>query len=132
MAPMDILRHLPFIRVAQPVRFPAGTGAGNRAAPRRELAADVELREANGVDEALPLRLCEVSATGAFVRSELLLPVGAPVEMSFRLADRRDLIRAEGRVVRVDDDGEAPGMGIQFERMAPEARATLREYTLWS
>jgi uncharacterized protein (TIGR02266 family) len=129
---MDILRHLPFVRVAQPVRFPAGTGAGNRAAPRREIAADVELREAGREDEALPLHLCEVSATGAFVRSELLLPVGAPVELCFRLADRRDLIRAEGRVVRVEDDGQAPGMGIQFERMAPDARATLRAYTLWS
>jgi hypothetical protein len=129
---MDILRHLPFVRVAQPVRFPAGTGAGNRQAPRRELVTDVELREAGREDEALPLRLCEVSATGAFVRSELLLPVGSAVELSFRLVQTRELIRAEGRVVRVEDDGEAPGMGIQFERMAPDARATLREYTLWS
>ncbi len=131
MTTEELLRNLPFVRVAEPIRFPPGTGAGQRTAPRRPLRADARVREAAGDDAALPLELDEVSATGAFVLTDLLLPVGSPVEIAFALPRTEDDIVAHGRVIRVEERGGRAGMGIEFNRMAPEARATLRAYTLW-
>lgn len=128
----SMLRRLPFVRVAEPVRFPAGSGAGSRAAPRRPVEAGVEVREADSDAEPLPLELAEISATGAFVRSDLLLPIGSAIEVSFRLDDEAPAIRARGRVVRVDERPDGAGMGIEFERMPGPARATLRQYTHWT
>ena len=132
MGHLELLRHLPFVRVAEPIRFPAGTGAGNRTAQRRVLITDVELSDTDDVEEPLPLELNEVSATGAFVASDLLLPVGAPVDLTFILptGDRRITVR--GRVVRVEERGLRPGMGIEFDRMDADDRANLRAYTLWN
>jgi hypothetical protein len=120
----------PVVRVAEPVRFPAGRGAGNRHADRRGLAALALVRDRAEDGAALPLELSCVSATGAFIASDLLLPIGAEVELEFDLTES-ERISACGRVVRVEDRGRRPGMGVLFERMAPEARARLRQYTHW-
>ena len=135
----ELLRNLPFVRVAEPIRFPPGTGAGQRTAPRRPLRAEAKVREAGNEDAALPLEVDEVSATGAFVLTDLLLPVGSPVEIAFTLPrhaahaetdDAGDIV-AHGRVIRVEERGGRSGMGIEFLRMPAEARATLRAYTVW-
>ena len=131
MTTADLLRNLPFVRVAEPIRFPPGTGAGQRSAPRRVLRADARVRDAAGDDNALPLEVDEVSATGAFVLADLLLPVGSAVEIAFCLPLADDDIVAQGRVVRVEERAGRAGMGIHFDRMPPGARATLRAYTLW-
>lgn len=131
MTTAELLRNLPFVRVAEPIRFPPGTGAGQRKTPRRILKADARVRDAAGDDSALPLEVDEVSATGAFVLSDLLLPVGSPVEIAFALPQGEHDVVAQGRVVRVEERGGRSGMGIQFERMAGPARASLRAYTLW-
>ncbi|MCK6572430.1 PilZ domain-containing protein [Myxococcota bacterium] len=131
MTTTELLRNLPFVRVAEPVRFPPGTGAGQRTSPRRLLRADARVRDAAGEDGPLPLEVDEVSATGAFVLSDLLLPVGATVEIAFNLPLCDDDVVATGRVVRVEERGGRPGMGIHFDRMAGGARASLRAYTTW-
>lgn len=131
MTTEELLLNLPFVRVAEPIRFPPGTGAGQRGTPRRLLRADARVRDAAGDDRALPLEVDEVSATGAFVLSDLLLPVGSPVEVAFSLPHCDHDVVAAGRVVRVEERGGRTGMGIQFERMAGGARASLRAYTLW-
>lgn len=131
MAAQEQQSSFPFVRIAQPLRFPPGTGAGQRGASRRDLAAYVHVREAGTDDAPLPLELAEVSATGAFVASDLLLPVGAKLELTFEMPETAP-ISAFGRVVRVQERGGRHGMGIQFERMPPEARATLRQFTAWS
>jgi len=132
MDPHILAKRLPFVRVAEPVRFPAGTGAGNRAAPRRPLGSDGAVREVGARSMALPLEIAEVSATGAFIHSDLLLPVGTEVEMTFTLPDGVDQVTAHGRIIRVHENGRRPGMGVSFERVAPEARASLRAYTYWN
>lgn len=136
MTTLELLRSLPFVRVAEPVRFPPGTGAGQRTAPRRILRGDARVRDAAGDDTALPLEVDEVSATGAFVLADLLLPVGSPVEIAFTLprspeATNDGDVVAQGRVVRVEERGGRTGMGIHFDRMPAAARAHLRAYTLW-
>lgn|GEM_PF-3431267 len=130
-AHLDLLQRLPYIRVAEPVRFPPGTGAGQRTATRRALNVHALVRELRADQDALPLELDEVSATGAFVCTSLLLPVGAAVEVSFALPTLAGSISAPARVVRVEASGDRPGYAIEFERMAPTARAHLRSYTRW-
>ena len=136
MTTLELLRSLPFVRVAEPIRYPAGTGAGQRTAPRRVLRADARVRDAASDDAALPLEVDEVSATGAFVVTDLLLPVGSPVEIAFTLPNPpagqvdSDVV-AQGRVVRVEERGGRSGMGVHFDRMPAAARAHLRAYTLW-
>ena len=127
----DLLQRLPFVRVAEPVRFPPGSGAGQRSAPRRALHVHALVRELQGEHDALPLELDEVSATGAFVCTPLLLPVGAAVEVSFTLPTLSGSISAPARVVRVEEAGDRPGYAVEFDRMAPVARAHLRAYTRW-
>lgn len=128
---LDLLQRLPYVRVAEPVRFPAGTGAGQRAATRRAVNVHALVRELRADQDALPLELDEVSATGAFVCTPLLLPVGAAVEVSFTLPTLAGSISAPARVVRVEESGDWPGYAVEFERMAPAARAHLRSYTRW-
>ncbi len=123
---------MPHVRVARPIRFPSGRGAGQRSAERRGLAATASVREAGTADVPLPLAIIEVSATGAFVQSDLLLPVGAQLELQFDIPGRSDSLAAEGRVVRVEDRGNKPGMGIIFDKMSGDARAHLREFTAWN
>jgi hypothetical protein len=131
MPELDQQSPFPFVRVARPLRFPTGTGAGQRGAARRDVAAFVHVREAGTEDTPLPLEVAEVSATGTFVASDLLLPVGAALELIFEMPDAAP-IAVVGRVVRVQERGGRHGMGIRFEHMHPEARASLREFTSWS
>ncbi len=130
-AHLELLQRLPYVRVAEPVRFPSGTGAGQRTATRRALNVHALVRELRADQDALPLELDEVSATGAFVCTPLLLPVGAAVEVSFTLPTLAGSISAPARVVRVEESADRPGYAIEFERMAPTARAHLRSYTRW-
>lgn len=132
METAELLRHLPFVRVAEPIRFPPGSGAGQRTAPRRALRAEALVRNPESSDSSVPFDLDEVSATGAFVMTDLLLPVGAQVEVTFALPRESASITACGRVVRVEERGGRPGIGLEFERMAADARTKLRAYTHWA
>ncbi len=122
----------PFVRVAHPLKFPRGGGAGQRSADRRDVTVLAEIRELGADDAPLPLELSEVSATGAFVASDLLLPVGARVAVRFGITGLGEAIETEGRVVRVQHRGGQPGMGLIFERMHADARARLRAFTAWN
>ncbi len=113
-------------------RFPSSARSGNRAAERRGLDATVRVREAGTADLPLPLTFHEMSASGGFVSSNLLLPVGAQLEMSFELPGYEPTVHADARVIRVNARGRQPGMGIVFDRMAPRARAHLRDIAAWA
>ncbi len=128
----EALRALPPVRVAVPIQFPTGGGAGQRAAARRHLRGIALIRDAASLEAPLPLELDEVSATGAFVLSDLLLPVGAMVEMTFHTDDHNSGVTAFGRVVRVEERFGRAGFGIQFDRMRSESRAQLRAFTQWN
>lgn len=113
-------------------RFSGHSGAGQRTAERRELDRTVHIREAGTGDSPLPLPLSQVSASGAFVESNLLLPIGAQLEVTFDLPGYAHAVSADARVVRVEDGGKHPGMGIVFDRMPPRARAHLRDIGAWA
>lgn len=79
----------------------------------------------NKVEGHIELTTQDISAGGAFVRSDLLFEVGEELVLSFELPSART-IRARGRVVRVarelGDEGGVPGMGIQFVDLADADR----------
>ncbi len=112
-------------------RFAGHSRAGQRTSERRELDRIVHIREAGTGDAPLPLALSQVSASGAFVESTLLLPIGAQLEVTFDLPGYQHPVSADARVVRVQDGGLHPGMGIVFDRMPPRARAHLRDISAW-
>ena len=105
-------------------------GRSQRTAPRRPVSAEVSVRERGSEGSALPLELVEVSAAGAFVSSSLLLPVGAEVELEFSLPDRNESFMVQGKVARVHERPDRPGMGIVFEKVDPDHRAILRAFTI--
>ncbi len=119
-------------RSSSPFTRQSGSSAGQRNAERGDLDSTVHIREAGTGDSPLPLALSQVSASGAFVESTLLLPIGAQVEVSFDLPGYEHPVRADARVVRVQDRGRRPGMGIVFDRMPPRARAHLRDVAAWA
>ncbi len=97
-----------------------------RSTDRRRVLGQVDLRESGEGGDPLTYELTEISAAGAFLDTDLLLPVGAPLQMQFRLTGHAAPIDALGRVVRVQDRGHRPGMGIQFDWMDSAARQRLR------
>ena len=94
-------------------------------------ASVARLRRVAGCDHIRGF-IAGAMSTGAFVASDLLLPVGAAVELTFTIPGLGDPVRAEGRIVRVQYRGTQPGMGVLFERMTPDDRARLRTFTAWN
>lgn len=123
---------LPFVRVAKPLRFPKGDGAGQRRAPRREVEAEALVKEPDIDEEEMPLQFSQVSATGAFISSDLLLPVGQRLDVRFAIPGRAGPVEAQGQIVRVQYRNGRAGMGFVFERMSADDRASLREFTDWA
>ncbi len=113
-------------------RYSTHRGAGQRTAERRDVDSTAHIREAGTGDSPLPLPLSQVSASGAFVESTLLLPVGAQIEVIFDVPGYEHPVRADARVVRIQDRGIRPGMGIVFDRMPPRARRHLRDVAAWA
>ena len=88
---------------------------------RRHVRSAVELPvtvadSTNSVDAHIQFDTQDLSAGGAFVRSDLLFEVGEELSLTFQLPDGKQ-VKARGRVVRVaretGDEGVA-GMGIEF------------------
>ncbi len=100
---------------------------GQRNADRLRVVTPVNVREAGTPDEPLPLSLTQVSASGGFVESNLLLPLGSQLELELTLPGYDASVSVDARVVRVEDRGRHPGMGVVFDRMPPAARRHLRD-----
>ena len=77
----------------------------------------------------------DISASGAFLHSDMLLEIGEQLIVEFDLPGGRH-IRVRGRVVRVshgqapdaagDGAGDRqPGMGVEFVDLSPEDRAAI-------
>jgi len=81
----------------------------------------------NRVMAVIQLDTFDLSAGGAFVRSNLLFEIGEVLGLSVTLPDGRTL-RASGKVVRVardTGDDTVPGMGIQFVDLSDADKAAL-------
>lgn len=82
---------------------------------------------ANRVKAGIRFGTTEVSAGGAFLRSDLLFEVGELLNLQIDLPPNRR-ISAVGRVVRVSRGTAADptaGMGIEFVDLSPTDRAAL-------
>ncbi|MCB9523724.1 MAG: PilZ domain-containing protein [Myxococcales bacterium] len=101
--------------------------ADHRRAARRALTVTAEIRERGRGGLALPLDLAEVSEAGAFIASDLLLPVGLELDVAFPIPGGRR-VEAQGTVVRVDEQVGSAGMGLRFEQISDADRATLRAF----
>ncbi len=100
---------------------------GHRQAARRALAVTAEVRTRGSEELPLPLDLAEVSETGAFITSDLLLPVGLELDVAFPLPGGQP-VRTAGRIVRVDDQRGTAGMGLRFDGLAATDRARLQAF----
>lgn len=83
------------------------------------------------------LLVIDVALTGAFVERAEPLPVGTPVDLTFRLPDNEIPVHARGRVAwchrppqRLVSKRLPPGLGIDLTDMATEDRQRLRAFLL--
>ena len=117
-----------------PVAGDAASGPGahrveQRAHARRDTELPVLVRDAgNRVRGAIRFDTRDLSAGGAFLRSDLLFEVGEELELEFQLPGG-PLVHARGRVVRVAREPlGATGMGISFSQLSDGDDEAVRVY----
>jgi uncharacterized protein (TIGR02266 family) len=93
-----------------------------RGSPRVVLGIPVSYRFGNTIAAALTLNL---SKGGLAIRTMSPLPSGSQVRVRFRLPGSRRDLEAESRVSWSD---RRLGMGLQFERVAPDDQAAIDEF----
>jgi Tfp pilus assembly protein PilZ len=95
---------------------------------RKPAELPVTVRAAgNRVEGGIRLDTSDVSEGGAFLRSDLLFEVGEVLLLEIPLPSGQ-VVRAIGKVVRISrsrDKKTAPGMGIEFTRLATEDRRAI-------
>lgn len=104
----------------------AGAQQGNlRKHARSSVSLPVTVSDAtNRVSGTIVFDTQDISAGGAFIRSDLLFEIGEELAVAVPLPSGHQVI-ARGKVVRVSrdgDDGSAPGMGIQFVQLSDSDR----------
>ncbi|MHB8877403.1 MAG: PilZ domain-containing protein, partial [Myxococcaceae bacterium] len=102
-------------------------GSEHRRFQRKALQVDFRGKDAEGAGQLL-FEGQDLSAGGAFIRSDLLLEQGDRLSLEFRVPGVPRLMRAQARVAwvrRFPDGSEPPGMGLEFLTMTEEDRAVL-------
>ena len=84
------------------------------------------------LDQFIERYSVDVSQGGIFIRTKDPLAVGTQLRFEFQLQDASPLIGGEGTVVWTREfdpsrTGVAPGMGVRFDRLAPESQAVLEQ-----
>src|SRR6185436_13909720 len=84
------------------------------------------------LDQFIERYSVDVSHGGIFIRTKDPLAVGTQLRFEFQLQDASPLISGDGTVVwtREFDPsrvGVAPGMGVRFDRLAPESQPVLEQ-----
>ena len=100
--------------------------AERRRSDRAELIVRVDY---STVDELFSEFTRDVNEGGLFIETEKPRPAGTEVCLHFNLPGSDRTVTTTGLVVRVSDgsDGSTAGMGIEFEDLAPEARAHINQ-----
>ena len=98
------------------------TDPGGSLQPRAErLTINHEFQS---VDDFIREYVSNISATGAFIRSDQPLPIGTRVNLHFTIIlDDLETIQGVGRVVRVSE--EPRGMGVVFEQLTDVSQALI-------
>jgi uncharacterized protein (TIGR02266 family) len=99
---------------------------------RLPLAVEVRVRDADDpVGGEIMFDAVDISAGGAFLRSDYLLEKGDRLDVSFTLPEAKQRITARAQVVWVAKTrrtkGEA-GMGIEFVDLSEAERAAITEF----
>lgn len=97
---------------------------------RKALQVDFKGREAEGSGQLI-FEGADLSAGGAFLKSDLLLEQGETLAVEFRVEGLPRLLKAQARIAwvrRFPTPEEQAGMGIQFLAMSEEDRAALANH----
>ena len=96
-----------------------------RRHPRRPLEVEFTCRDEQGAGE-LTFEGADLSAGGAFLRSDVLLETGEPLQIEFAATGRKVVARAEvAWARRFPSPGQPAGMGVRFGELSPEDGAAL-------
>jgi uncharacterized protein (TIGR02266 family) len=96
-------------------------GADRRRSERSQLTVRVDYTT---VDEVFSEFTRDINEGGLFIETEKPPPTGTEVSMYFSLPGSEEAVHTIGRVVRINagEDGEPPGMGIEFDDLTGESR----------
>ena len=85
-------------------------------------------KEVASIDDFIAEYVTDISRGGVFIRSKQPLPVGTRVNLKFSvIVEDFETVEGEGEVVRVLEDGENTGMGVQFISLTDESREIVDE-----
>ena len=101
------------------------TTSPRRRAERRDPIAIHASLFSGTFDAPVEVAACDLSPTGAFLRSDLLLSLGETVLLAFTVPGSSHRILVDARVVRTTFDDRA-GMGLEFSRLAGAEDKLLR------
>jgi uncharacterized protein (TIGR02266 family) len=105
-------------------------GSDQRQHVRRALPVKIRGRDSDGIGQ-LQFVAGDLSAGGAFLKSDLLLEDGETLELEFQVPGVPRVLRAQARIAwvkRFPGEGESGGMGVQFAAMSDEDREVLTDY----
>src|SRR5215471_14784072 len=96
---------------------------------RTPVTLKIKFKSAN-IDQFIERYSVDVSRGGIFIRTKEPLPVGTQLKFEFQLQDAQPLISGEGTVVWIREHdptrtGVAPGMGVRFDKLAPQSSQVL-------
>ncbi len=101
-----------------------------RRFPRRGIVVDFKGRDAHGLGE-LVFETADLSAGGAFLKSDLLLEEDEVLTVEFSVPGQPSPLKAQARVAwvrRFPEAAEPAGMGIAFLAMQEPDRETLEHF----
>ena len=85
-------------------------------------------REFESIEEFITEYVSNLSATGAFIRTDDPLPVGTKVDLKFTvIADDFESVEGIGEVIRVVPPGQAepPGMAVIFTELTEVSQSLI-------
>ena len=102
-------------------------------ARRAHVRHDVEIEVSLESESNFYMGLTEnLSEGGLFIATHLVKPMGTEIEVSFKLPHVAEAIKAKGVVRWIREYSETsdamPGMGVRFERIAPEEVEQIRQF----
>ena len=105
---------------------PEGPMLDRRKSQRADLVVRVDYQT---VDELFSNFARDINEGGIFVETATPHPLGALVDLQFRLPGSDEPVQIKGTVVRVveGEDGEPPGVGIEFETLAGPTRHRINQ-----
>lgn len=114
---------------AKPPPLPSQRGAERRVRERKRLEAEIGFYSDSNFFTGFTEDLSE---GGVFVATYDLQPIGTEIDVEFTLPGGQEVkVRGQVRWLRdpmEETPGLFPGMGVQFQTVAPEALAAIQEF----